>query len=187
LRFEFGQAHAAAQGNAATFVEESFFAALDHEASDTDWEERMVTFDGAHAQGQIQTLDAAKALTSALFYSTEYAGRSRTDQEFVTDLYASFLLREPDQSGYNFWLGILQNDNANGLPGRAHLIQAFVECTEFADIVYALTDTPPPGPVCNPADAQFCYNNSGTWDPDYCGCTYEYDPCVHKPWMCDQY
>lgn len=187
LRFEFGQAQAAVLGNAASFVEESFFAALDHEASDSDWEERMVTFDGAHAQGQIQTLDAAKALTSALFYSVEYSGRNRTDQEFVTDLYASFLLREPDEGGYNFWLGILQNDNANGQPGRAHLIQAFVECTELANIVYALTDTPAPPPVCSYIDEQNCYNNGGTWDPDFCECTYESDPCSYKPWLCDLY
>jgi hypothetical protein len=187
LRFEFGQAQAAVQRNAASFIEETFWAALDHEASDDDWQDRMSTFDGAHQQGQIQTLDAAKALTSSLFYSTEYSGRNQTDQAFVTDLYASFLLREPDQGGYNFWLGVLQNDNANGLQGRAHLIQAFVECTEFADIVYALTDTPPPAPVCSPIEEQGCYNNGGTWDPDNCFCTYEPDPCANRPWLCDQY
>jgi hypothetical protein len=106
LRFEFGQAQAVIQRKTANFVDESFWAALDHEAGESDWQERMATFDGAHAQGQIQTLDAAKALTSALFYSVEYSARNRTDQEFVTDLYASFLLREPDSGGYNFWLGI---------------------------------------------------------------------------------
>lgn len=112
----------------------------------------MNTFDAAHVQGQLQTIDAAKAMTGALFHSVEYANRNRNDADFVADLYTTFLLRAPDPSGYAFWLGVLRNDNSNGLDGRAHLIQAFVESPEFRTLIIGLTDTPASGPVCNPAD-----------------------------------
>jgi Domain of unknown function (DUF4214) len=187
LRFLFGAPQAAVLRTSGAFLNEAFSAALEREAAEDEWQERMDMFDGAHAQGQTQTLDVAKASTSALFYSMEYSGRSRSDQEFVTDLYAAFLLRAPDEGGYNFWLAVLQNDNNNGQPGRAHLIQAFVECSEFADLIYAFTDTPPPPPVCDPQQESSCYNNGGTWDPDFCDCTYEPDPCIRKPWLCDEY
>ena len=46
---------------------------------------------------------------------------------FLTDLYQAFLLREPDSSGFNFWLN---NNN-----GRKHLILAFQESGEFTTLV----------------------------------------------------
>src|SRR5438270_177287 len=77
-----------------------------------------------------------------LFNSEEYGNRSRTNQEFVTDLYAAYLLREPDQAGYDFWLSVLVNDNNQGIDGRAHLIRAFAESTEFANLIGGLVGTP---------------------------------------------
>ena len=77
---------------------------------------------------------------------------------FLTDLYQAFLLREPDSSGFNFWLN---NNN-----GRKHLIYAFRESIEFGTLVgnlYAGTrpictiecpecpdpcDNPPFPPIC---------------------------------------
>lgn len=128
----------------------------------------MDTFDAAHAQGQTQTIDAAKALTTALFQSVEYANRNRNDQEFIEDLYATFLLRAPDPGGYGFWLNILQTDNANGQNGRAHLIYGFVESIEFSNLIIGLTNTPAATPFCNdPPAEQSCYIQGGIWDPDY--------------------
>lgn len=182
----FGQQVAVAR-NAGNFVDEIWWGVLEREAREAEWKDRLTTLESAQSQGQTQSVDAAKAIVAALFNSVEYLNRSRTDQEFVTDLYAGFLQREPDEGGYNFWLSILQNENSQGLPGRAHLIVAFEECSEFADLINALEGSLPPQPTCNPAEEQACYNNGGTWDPGLCSCTYEPDPCIHKPWLCDQY
>lgn len=139
LRFLFGAQNQAVNRNAGHFVGETFSSALEREADSDEWQERMDTFDAAHLQGQIQTIDAAKAMTAALFQSVKYASRNRTHEEFVDDLYQTFLLRQPDASGYAFWLSVLRNDNNNGVNGRAHLIQAFVEAPEFRNLVRAIS------------------------------------------------
>ena len=48
-------------------------------------------------------------------------------EEFLTDQYQAFLLREPDPDGFNFWL----NNNS----GRKHLIHAFQLSIEFNTLV----------------------------------------------------
>jgi hypothetical protein len=190
LRFLFGNQNQAVNRNTGHFVAETFSSALEREADSDEWQERMDVFDAAHLQGQLQTIDAAKAITAALFYSVEYASRNRSDQEFVDDLYQTFLLRQPDTSGYAHWLSVLQNDNNNGLNGRAHLIQAFVESPEFRNLIIGFIDTPAATPFCNdPPAEQACYSENGIWDPDDCSCTIEpnHDPCVQRPSLCDIY
>ena len=169
LRFLFGAQNLTVNRNAGHFVAETFISALEREPDSDEFQERMDTFNAAHAQGQTQTIDAAKALTTALFESVEYANRNRSDEEFVEDLYSTYLLREPEPAGYAFWLNILQTDNANGQNGRAHLIQGFVESAEFRNLIIGLSDTPAATPICNdPPAEQSCYNQGGIWDPDYC-------------------
>lgn len=190
LRFVSEAQNVAIHRNAGHFVTESFSSALEREADPDEWEERMNTFDAAHVQGQLQTLDAAKALTAALFQSVEYANRSRSDEDFVADLYTTFLLRAPDTSGYAFWLGVLRTDNNNGLDGRAHLIQAFVESPEFRNLIVGLTDTPAASAVCHPTDEQSCYSQNGVWDSSTCFCSIGEDPpdpCLVRPSLCDLY
>ena len=46
---------------------------------------------------------------------------------FLTDVYQAFLFREPDSSGFNFWLN---NNN-----GRKHLLLAFEDSGEFGTLV----------------------------------------------------
>lgn len=38
-------------------------------------------------------------------------------------------------------------------------------------------DPPPPAPICDPADEQYCYDTGGSWDSSTCSCNYYYDPC----------
>jgi hypothetical protein len=66
---------------------------------------------------------------------------------FLADLYRAFLLREPDATGFNYWL------NNNG--GRKHLINAFRGSLEFATLVdHLFAGTRPvcqiECPECNP-------------------------------------
>jgi len=50
----------------------------------------------AYAQGQSSLKFAAVALGKTLFESAEYAARVRNDEQYVYDLYRTFLMREPD-------------------------------------------------------------------------------------------
>ena len=63
---------------------------------------------------------------------------------FLTDLYQAFLLRDPDTSGFNWWLS---NNN-----GRKHLIFAFQDSGEFHTLVANLfpgSRPSCPGPRCD--------------------------------------
>jgi Domain of unknown function (DUF4214) len=63
---------------------------------------------------------------------------------FLTDLYQAFLQREPDISGFNFWMN---NNN-----GRKHLILAFEDSGDFTTLVSNLfqgTRPSCPGPRCD--------------------------------------
>jgi len=53
-------------------------------------------------------------------------------EQFLTAQYRAFLLREPDQDGFNFWLNTVPTD------GRKHLIIAFADSIEFSILVDAL-------------------------------------------------
>jgi hypothetical protein len=135
--------------------------------------------------GKDQKLAQARALARALFQSGEYLSLNRSDEDFVTDLYAAYLEREPDEGGYNFWLSILRDDNANGRDGREHLLQGFEYSTEFANVVDSIVMTTTA--ACDATQEQSCYDSGGNWDAGTCSCTIPPDPCIRKPWLCDQY
>jgi Domain of unknown function (DUF4214) len=106
--------------------------------SDGDWQYWTGSLSNAQAQGQAALLSQAQLMGRALFQSADYLNRNRSDEDYVYDLYLAYLQRPPDTSGYNFWLSILRNDNANGIDGRAHLLTAFEVSDEFRIRVYAL-------------------------------------------------
>ena len=60
------------------------------------------------------------------FDSAEYLARNRSNAEFVTDLYDTFLNRAPDGSGLTYWTGLL----ASGMP-RDVVMYAFEFSSEF--------------------------------------------------------
>ena len=83
----------------------------------------------AYAQGQTSVMLAGVALGKTLFESAEYAARKRDDREYVYDLYKTFLMREPDASGWDYWERVVP---ANG---RENVRRAFEVCPEFAGII----------------------------------------------------
>lgn len=114
---------------------------------DPDWK---TTLSQAQAQGLSQLIIAAQNLGTSLFTSTEYANRNRTNSQFVTDLYAGYLQRSPDQGGYDGWMSALNNGYT-----RDQVRNGFAYSTEFqanvsrlctstssasATIKYVLTD-----------------------------------------------
>jgi hypothetical protein len=70
---------------------------------------------------------AAREMGKTLFESSEYAGRGRFSNTsdyhaYVSDLYWAYLLRAPDQGGWDFWAGLVPQVGAEG--AGAHSIQA---------------------------------------------------------------
>lgn len=121
--------------NAENFVPGVLWAALDRAPGDDEqayWINRLTA---AKAHGPVRVLNDAKAFARSQLYSAEYATRTRGDEDFVSDLYSTYLQREPDETGYTTWLGTLRADNARGEGGREHLVRAFEESTEFANLV----------------------------------------------------
>lgn len=168
----------------ADFVDTMWVGSLQYQPSDADLQTWTNTLTNAQAQGQAQMLTQARAFERSLFQSAEYASLSRSDEDFVADLYWAYLMREPDEAGYNYWLSVLQNDNAQGFNGREHLLQAFESCQEFQDVLNSLVASTPPS-SCDPIQEQSCYDNGGNWNSSTCSCTYPPDPCINKPWLCD--
>lgn len=95
-----------------------------------DWTNTLM-----QAQGETQLVQAAGTLGRALFTSAEYAARNQSDNQlFVYHSYKSYLQREPDQSGWNFWT------NEANLHGREAVLAAFEGSPEFSEKSRRLCD-----------------------------------------------
>ena len=66
------------------------------------------------------------SMAQAYFYSQEYLGKDKDDEEFVTDLYNTFFDRPPDSGGLDYWTTEL----AQGM-SRSTVLDFFVFSTEF--------------------------------------------------------
>lgn len=69
--------------------------------------------------------DAAKMF----FFSSEFVGFNLNDTEFVTRLYRTFMNREPDQGGLDFWLTQLKSGK-----DRMYVFNGFVGSVEWANV-----------------------------------------------------
>ncbi|MCR5804460.1 MAG: DUF4214 domain-containing protein [Clostridia bacterium] len=70
------------------------------------------------------------------FYSKEFIGLGLDDKEYVKRLYKTFMGREPEEEGFNFWI----NELSNGLT-RDEVFEYFCVCPEFTQICekYSIT------------------------------------------------
>lgn len=64
-------------------------------------------------------------------FSKEYIAQSRTDKEFVNDLYTMFMGRVADQEGYNYWCGKINEGMS-----REEVFAGFANSVEFYEICY---------------------------------------------------
>jgi hypothetical protein len=71
-----------------------------------------------------------REMARLFFLSEEYANRSRTNAEFITDCYQVFLGRAPSQTELDNWLG--------GVWNRAQVMTVFSESEEFANRIQAM-------------------------------------------------
>lgn len=104
-------------------------------AEATYWHDQLRV---GYAQGQGSLKLAAIELGRTLFESAEYAARNRNAHWYVYDLYKTYLMREPDATGWTTW------ENLVPTHGREYVRRGFEESTEFATL---LTGVSPNGLV----------------------------------------
>ena len=75
-----------------------------------------------------------EAISSAFATSGEYAGRGRTNSQYVGDLYNAFLRRGGDLGGVQFWIGQIYT----GAQTREQLRVEFKNSPEFQARVNAI-------------------------------------------------
>lgn len=76
----------------------------------------------------------AGAISYSFLSSTEYLARSRSNSQYVSDLYNAFLRRGGDLTGFNFWV----NELATGRRTRDRLRQDFIATPEFTNRINAI-------------------------------------------------
>jgi RHS repeat-associated protein len=111
------------------FLHKLYIGALGRSPNSTEQQQGMDSLTAAGVQSQDALLSTSRSIAQTLFNSTEYAQRNRTDAQFVTDLYWSYLQRAPDAGGYQAWL------NAVPTSGRAAVRDGFAYSGEFAGLV----------------------------------------------------
>ncbi|MCB1024718.1 MAG: hypothetical protein KDB79_10030 [Acidobacteria bacterium] len=77
--------------------------AFDRPISQGDFESWYPPLSGARSQGANAFLQEVKTLFRQFFASQEYVLRSRTDAEFISDVFASHLFREPTDQEISHW------------------------------------------------------------------------------------
>ncbi|HET6977827.1 MAG TPA: DUF4214 domain-containing protein [Pyrinomonadaceae bacterium] len=97
----------------------------------------------AFNQSQTSLKLAAIELGKTVFESASYAARSRSAHWYVYDLYKTYLMREPDASGWTYW------ENQVVPNGRENVRRGFEEATEFATLLSTIVLSGPAG--SNPA------------------------------------
>ncbi len=91
-------------------------------------------FRSAQCQGSGAVYSQAEGISSAFALSAEYAGRNRTNAQYIGDLYNAFLRRGGDLAGVQYWIGQLNS----GAQTREQVRQAFIASTEFGNRVNAI-------------------------------------------------
>ena len=91
-------------------------------------------FRTAQCQGAGPVYTMANSISSQFFNGQEYAGRNRTNAQFVGDLYNAFLRRGGDQGGVQFWINQLNT----GAMTRDQVRFNFLNSPEFGNRVNAV-------------------------------------------------
>lgn len=113
------------EGRLVRFVTHYYQRALNRNPTTAETTNQMNAL-GAAGQSQTQLNEGAKTLARSLFNSSAYAARNRSDHDFVLDLYLACFQRQPDQGGWDYWTGQVPAQ------GRANIVEAFVQSSEFA-------------------------------------------------------
>lgn len=117
----------------AQFVQDSFQGALGRQPNASELSYWTVALTQAQTQGVWQLLGAAQSLEAILFNSAEYNSTTHTNEQFVEDLYETYLHRASDSGGFAYWVNTLL-----GGASRTQVRQGFSDSVEFRENVFAL-------------------------------------------------
>ena len=81
----------------------------------------------AQCQGGGPVYNAVGAISAEFMFNPEYAARNRSNTQFVTDMYYSFLRRGGDTTGVGFWI----NELNAGRKDRNTVRVDFINSPEF--------------------------------------------------------
>ncbi len=124
LERQFGTATSRAEGVTVMDFYRGFLNRLPDSAGFRYWLDRFQT---AQCQGAAAVTAEVEAMSSQFANTEEYRNRQRTHQEYVQDLYSTFLRRGADVEGFNYWLNRLETGELN----REQVRQFFVGTPEF--------------------------------------------------------
>ena len=88
----------------------------------------------AQCQGAGPVYTAVDSISTAFVFNPEYANRARSNTQYVTDMYYSFLRRGGDLGGVNFWISRLQSGAMDANTVRLN----FLNSPEFGARVQAV-------------------------------------------------
>lgn len=111
----------AASDRASAFVTRLYTQCLGREAEVsglTYWTTRLTN----------QTV-TAREVARTFFFGSEFANRNYSNSEFITRLYRTFMGREPEYSGLNYWITRINNGTSLN-----EVLNNFASCPEFASI-----------------------------------------------------
>lgn len=140
-----------------SFIENAWEGALGRFATQEEWEfwhNRMVQ---AKLQGITELLVVAKGLQAEMYGSQEYILRFRNDEDFIKDVFLSYLFREPTEAELQFWLNHYYSI-APPVPVpeedlRQWFLNDFGSIMEFENLVIGMVDGEvimPPTPTPTP-------------------------------------
>ncbi len=115
------QVKAASDSGVEAFVSRMYTVALGREAEEAglkDWSSQL----------ENKTNDGA-GLAHGFIMSDEFRKKGLDDKEYLDILYATFFDREPDEGGYNDWMGKLKSGTA-----RSAVLAGFTNSEEFSNL-----------------------------------------------------
>jgi hypothetical protein len=107
-------------------VRQYYLAILDREPDQAGWDWWTNQIEHINQQLGIYVGEGFQALARFYFNSDEYLAKGKTDSEFLVDVYQTFLQREPDQAGFDFWMAQLTAGLTRGM-----VITQFAYSDEF--------------------------------------------------------
>ncbi len=107
--------------NVGDFVRRCYQVALQREAEAEGFEYWVSKLNNGEACGA--------QVGFGFIFSGEYMNRNRNDDEFVRDLYSMYFDREPDQGGYDYWMGLLAAGSS-----REDVFAGFANSQEFYNL-----------------------------------------------------
>jgi Domain of unknown function (DUF4214)/Putative Ig domain/Fibronectin type III domain len=102
----FGNVSSRAEAYAVVDLYGGYFRRLPDDNGFSYWDGRFRTAQ-CYYQPPVQVLVTMDQVTGQMLRSPEYAGRNRSDSEYVQDLYYAMLQRGGDLAGFNFWVSQL--------------------------------------------------------------------------------